>query len=124
MYKRQLYDGVEELMRYLRGKAEPGTIIYHSQLGWHLNFYLYSFPVEARWYPSPAELLKDLNNNRSLGEKLLAFTPFENHEPVLQALRLSGYRAEELAGFFHPPRGSFRVYKVTSYGSWSPKFGD
>ncbi len=119
-----LYDGVEELMRYLRGKAEPGTIIYHSQLGWHLNFYLYSLPVEARWYPSPAELLKDLNNNRSLGEKLLAFTPFENHEPVLQALRLSGYRAEELAEFFHPPRGSFRVYKVTSYGSWSPKFGD
>jgi len=118
-----LYDGVEELMRYLRGHAEPGTIIYHSHLGWHLNFYLYSLPIEARWYPSPAELLKDLKLGSS-GEKLLIFAPFENGEPVLQALRLNGDCAEKLADILHPPRGTFKVYKVTSCKNWASKFGD
>jgi 4-amino-4-deoxy-L-arabinose transferase-like glycosyltransferase len=117
-----LYDGVEELMHYLQVEAKPGAIIYHSHLGWHLNFYLYSLPVEARWYPSPAELLKDLRL-RSAGDKLIAFAPFEDDEPVLQALRLNGYCAEKLAEFPHPPRGTFRVYGIENCSLISPCVG-
>jgi len=101
-----LYDGVEELAHYLRENARPGDTIYHRHLGWHLHFYLNRTGIEIRWYSSPEDLVKDLKAHGS-GEKLLVFTPFEEEEPVLQALERWGYSAEKVAEIHRA-----RVYKI------------
>lgn len=107
-----LYDGVEEVAHYLKGNAKPGDIVYHHHLGWHLHFYLYRTGLEIRWYSSPEDLVKDLEA-RSSGEKLLAFTPFEEEKPVLQALEQWGYSAEKLAEIHRIKGHPFRIYRIS-----------
>lgn len=116
-----LYDGIEELVCYLRENAKPMTILYHRYLGWHLNFYLHNTGVEIRWYPSPEGLVRDLET-QGAEEKLLAFTPFEEYEPVLQALKQADYSLEKTAEFSRSDGKTFKVYRIlTRPGSWAPR---
>lgn len=48
------YDRVPALARQLR--VPTAAIVYHHQLGWHFNFYLYGDDAELRWWADPADL--------------------------------------------------------------------
>lgn len=50
------YDRVPALARQLRTRAPADAIVYHHQLGWHFNFYLYGDNAELRWWADPADL--------------------------------------------------------------------
>ena len=53
------YDGIEAVADYFRDRVPAGSILYHYWLGWHYSFYMFDFPLELRWYPSPEELADD-----------------------------------------------------------------
>ena len=53
------YDGIEAVAGYFRDRVPAGSILYHHWLGWHYSFYVFDFPLELRWYPSPEELADD-----------------------------------------------------------------
>ena len=46
------YTGIDETARFIRTDVPPGSVLYHSTLGWQLGYYLYGEHLDFWWYPS------------------------------------------------------------------------
>ncbi len=56
------YAGLHQVIEWLEAEAPPGSVLYHSVLGWHYRFYFFDEEMPAqnrfdlRWYPNPVYL--------------------------------------------------------------------
>jgi 4-amino-4-deoxy-L-arabinose transferase-like glycosyltransferase len=46
------YTGIDDAARFIRTSLPPGSVIYHSTLGWLFGYYLYGAHLDFWWYPS------------------------------------------------------------------------
>ena len=84
-----VYDGVQQIAAHVRSAEAPGAVLYHHWLGWHYNFYLYSAPVELRWWQEPADLARKAAASASQ-RQLIAFPAGREQQGVRAALGAAG----------------------------------
>ena len=52
------YDGIEQVVNYLRGQVPGRATILHRDLGWHIRYYMAGFPQDFRWEPRPEDMAR------------------------------------------------------------------
>jgi len=79
------YQGIEQVVAYLRGHVMGGAILYHRWLGNHYRFYMYRFPYAFRWWQTPIELAQDAVAASDV-ERWIVFPDWQDERPARTAL--------------------------------------
>jgi len=53
------YQGLEEIVAYLKAHAPPDAVLYHHWLRWHYTYYLHDTEIELRYWQSGEHLLRE-----------------------------------------------------------------
>jgi 4-amino-4-deoxy-L-arabinose transferase-like glycosyltransferase len=106
------YDGIDDLARYLRSQARPGSVLYHYWLGYHYRFYLYGAPLRLHWYPDLEDLAHDATVYRR-EPRYIAFPSWRDEAPARIALARAGLSlAPVLETIRRDGSVSFRLYRI------------
>jgi 4-amino-4-deoxy-L-arabinose transferase-like glycosyltransferase len=54
------YQGLEEIVAYLKTHAPPDAVLYHHWLRWHYTYYLHDTTIELRYWQSGEHLLREV----------------------------------------------------------------
>jgi len=54
------YQGLDEIVAYLRENAPSDAVLYHHWLRWHYSYYLYGSTLEQRWWESGEHLQREV----------------------------------------------------------------
>jgi len=87
------YDGVEQVVAFLRGVPE-GSVLYHHWLGWEYAFFLFDGPLYLAYWPTPAWLARDVLAFGEAGPRYIVFPAWESSARVEAALAAVGYRLQ------------------------------
>lgn len=54
------YQGLDQVVTYLRQNAPPDAVLYHHWLRWHYSYYLHGSTFELRWWQSGEHLRREV----------------------------------------------------------------
>jgi 4-amino-4-deoxy-L-arabinose transferase-like glycosyltransferase len=54
------YQGLDEIVAYLRENAPPDAVLYHHWLRWHYTYYLHGSTFELRWWESGEHMQREV----------------------------------------------------------------
>jgi hypothetical protein len=53
------YQGLDEIVAYLKQNAPPDAVLYHHWLRWHYSYYLHGTSFELRWWESGEHMQRE-----------------------------------------------------------------
>jgi hypothetical protein len=54
------YQGLDEIVAYLKAHAPPDAVLYHHWLRWHYTYYLHDTDIELRYWQSGDHLQREV----------------------------------------------------------------
>jgi len=54
------YQGLDQVVAYLRANAPSDAVLYHHWLRWHYEYYMYGSDLELRWWQSAEHLRREV----------------------------------------------------------------
>jgi hypothetical protein len=101
------YQGLDQVIAYLRENAAPDAVLYHHWLRWHYTYYLYGTDFELRWWQSAAHLRQEASRTPGR-EQYIVLPDWRTLEPEAEGIELVPlYETRRRDGSV-----SLRVYRV------------
>lgn len=83
-----LYTGIDVTAQFIRQNVPPGSVIYHSDLGWQFGYYLYGVHLDFWWYPS-LQWLAETAAGRASHSQYIVVPAWDDTDAIAAALRAS-----------------------------------
>lgn len=104
----QALQGVEQIVAYLQGHVGANNTLYHRWLGTHWRFYLWRYPYDLQYWPSPAALAAAARPGH-----LIAFPTWQSETEARLALAGAGLELQELVRAYTPAgHPSIILYRI------------
>jgi len=113
------YQGLEEVMSFLRHEVPAGSVVWHRYLGWHYFHYLFDAPLDLRWYAEPTILASEA----SLERDTPSYVTFPAQEAEAEAETRAALRTMDLSlvaerrSWRDDGSLAFTVYRIVAQGA-------
>jgi len=79
------YQGLDEIVTYLKTNAPADAVLYHHWLRWHYTYYLHGTSFELRYWESGDHLLREARRTRDRAQYIVLPT-WRTEDPVIEGI--------------------------------------